>query len=106
MKPFDERLYALKIQEPSQRMHAESESRRRQVHAEQQKIGQGLGAGFMAKLAASDIAVLSEYLEDVDKVSREVCRSDGSTITPEFIRTVLVHNVFFCHSCPQGSHLL
>jgi hypothetical protein len=102
VKPFDEGLYALKLQESSKRMQAEREVRRRRALFEQNQTGQGRGVGFLVKLVDCDLGVLRAYLADVDRVCREVWHSDGNTISPEFIRTVLVPHVFSVIAASKG----
>jgi hypothetical protein len=102
VKPFDERLYTLKLQEALvPRMHRDTEERRGKVLAHQRKIGQAL-AGALHKLADSDIGVVREYVPEADKVCRETYLSDGNTITSEFIRNVLVHRVFSFIAVREG----
>ena len=102
-RAFDERLYVLKLREPCLRMHRETESRRRRVGFEERKLSQGLGTGFLGKQVDSDISVVREFLEDVDKVCREVRLSEGEIITSDFIRQELVPRVFKAIGASEGS---
>jgi hypothetical protein len=84
-------------------MHRETQARRRQVHFEQRKLGQGMGTGFLVRQIDSDMGVLRELLEDVDKACREVCLSDGHLITSGFIRTHLKQHAFNTVSVREGT---
>jgi hypothetical protein len=86
---FDRRLYEMKLQEPSRRMQTETRAAWRRVGYEQQKLGQGKGTGFYAKLVDAALSVLHEYLEHVDRICREVWEAQGGTVTSQFLRAVV-----------------
>jgi hypothetical protein len=70
VKPFDERLYALKLQAALvPRMHRDTAERRRDVLSRQKEIGQPK-AGALHKIADSDIGAIRDYIPDVDTVCR------------------------------------
>jgi hypothetical protein len=102
LKPFDERLYALKLHAALvPRMHRDTAERRRKVLSRQREIGQAK-AGALHKIADSDIGVIRDYILEVDTVCRQTWQSDGNAITPEFIRNVLVHRVFSFIATREG----
>ena len=57
----------------------------------------------MAKRADASIEVLCDHLEAVDKACRETWVADGSAITPDFIRKVLIPRVFSAIASGTGS---
>ena len=69
---FDMSLFERKLREPSRRMQEATLSRRRRVGFERRKTGKGKGIGFLVALVDSDLGILQEYLEDVDRLCREV----------------------------------
>jgi DNA-binding XRE family transcriptional regulator len=94
-KRFDHSLFALKLHEPSRKMHEETESRRRKVQFDRLEIGQGKGVGLLVALVDSDLSVLREFLEkDIDRICREVWRAQGNSVTAEFVRVVILGTVF------------
>lgn len=102
MKPFDEQLYALKLQKVLiPRMHLDTEERRRKVLSHQREIGQGM-PGALHKLVDSDIGLIRDYIPEVDRACRETWMSDGNPITAEFLRNVLVHRVFSFIAVREG----
>jgi hypothetical protein len=102
VKPFDERLYALKLQAALvPRMHRDTAERRHNVLSRQREIGQP-EAGALHKIADSDIGLIRDYIPEVDTVCRQTWESDGNAITPEFIRNVLVHRVFSFIATREG----
>lgn len=103
MSPFDEGLFSLKLGESTNRMQRETMAGRRKVHAEQLKIGQGIGPGYFAKLIDSDIEIVREHLKDVDKACRETWLADGNDVTPEFLRTVLIPHLFTAIASRKGA---
>lgn len=102
LKPFDQQLYALKLREPAKRLHSETEKRLRQVSVDQRKNGQGLGPAWLAKCADASIDVLREYLEAADNACRETWLADGNSITPEFIRDILIPHISLVISVNTG----
>lgn len=108
MKTLDERLYSLKLREPSRWMQLETVARRRVVHSEQWKLGKARGKNFLIKQADSDLGVLREYLPKVDQTCRETWLCDHDAISPEFIRRELVNRIFTQITVRKGtthSHL-
>jgi hypothetical protein len=102
VKRFDKQLFDLKLHEAFEWLHSETEVRRRKVAAEQRKIGQELGAGFLAKIADSDVGVLLDFLSKVDETCRETWLTDLDSITPEFIRAVLAPQIFAIIAARKG----
>lgn len=102
MKPFDEQLYTLKLQEELvPRMHRDTQERRHKVLSHQRDIGQAL-AGALPKVADSDIGVIRDYIPEVDRACRETWLSDGNAVAADFIRNVLVHRVFNFIAAREG----
>jgi hypothetical protein len=103
-KSFDERLFVLKLAEPVRQMHEKVESRRRKVQFERRKISQGEGVGLFHAFVDSDLDVLFEFLEkDIDRICREVWRTQGNSITAEFVRVILVITVFNAFEARTGA---
>jgi hypothetical protein len=103
VKPFDEELYALKLQDALvPRMHRDSQERRHKVLAHQREIGQGL-AGALSKLVDSDISLIRDYIPEVDRACRETWLSDGNLVTADFVRNLLVHRVFGFIAVREGN---
>ena len=103
MKPFDERLFTLKLHEPSKRMQLQTTARLRQVDSEQRAIGQARGTGWLVKRVDAAIGAFREFVPEIDKACRETWLSDDDSITPEFIRGVLVPHVFTIMTARKGS---
>jgi hypothetical protein len=79
VKPFDERLYVLKLQAALvPRMHRDTDERRRKVLSRQREIGQAK-AGALHKIADSDIGVIRDYIPEVDTVVGERGSPTGTT---------------------------
>jgi hypothetical protein len=93
LKPFDERLFSLKLREAADWMQTETMTRRKQIDYDQRKLGQAFGSGWLAKRVDGNIGVLREYLPKVDKVCRETWLSDNDEINPDFIRRILVPHI-------------
>jgi hypothetical protein len=103
-KRFDQSLFELKLRVPARRMHEKTESRRRQVQFELRKAGRDKGVGFFVALADSDLEVLREFLEkDIDRICREVWRTQGNSISAEFVSVVLFETVFNTIEVRTGS---
>lgn len=77
---FDEQLFLLKLSGISHQMQEESvAARRRSI--------------VPTNLVDAQIRVLSKYLEEVDRICREVWLAQRNTITPEFLREVLLEKI-------------
>jgi hypothetical protein len=74
---FDEQLFILKLSPISRQMQEESSA---------VKVTRG---SFKNQIDAQ-IDVLSKYLENVDRVCREVWRLQGHAMTPQFVREILL----------------
>jgi hypothetical protein len=103
MKPFDERLFTLKLHEPSKKMQLQTAARLHQVDAQQKAIGQGRGTGWLVKRVDAAIAVFREFVAEIDKACRETWLSDNDSITPEFIRGVIVSHVVGAMAARTGA---
>lgn len=101
MGPFDERLYALKLQEATKQLHGEGEKCWQRARAEVKRTGNQVG--FFPALIAGEIELLRKYLEAVDRVCRDVCLLDGNSITPQFIRNNLRPRIFTVIAAQKGS---
>ncbi len=101
MKPFDERLFSLKTQPENQRMHADAVKCLSRAHAEVKRLGNH--ARFFPAFVEYHLAVIQRYLEEIDRVARDVWLSDGNEITPEFIRTVLMPRVSTVIAARRGA---
>jgi len=88
LEPFDNRLCDLKLSPAINRLHEEAGKCWARAGAEVKGIGNQ--ARFFPAFIDCQIEALRRYLEEVDRVCREVRLIDGNEISPEFIRTVLV----------------
>jgi hypothetical protein len=86
-KRFDQRLFSLKLTEPSLQMHKEVDASRRNIHFEWSRSGRGPHSLYL-ELIDGDMAILSKYLEIVDRLCRDVWLIQGNRITPEFVRAI------------------
>lgn len=101
MKPFDERLYALKLQGTSRQMRGDSAACLRRARAEVKQLGNQ--ARFFPALIECEIEAGRKYVEAVDRVCRDVWLLDGNAITPDFIRSILVPRVFRVIAVRKGT---
>jgi hypothetical protein len=86
-KEFDQRLLTLRLHKPSLRMHEEVNASSRKIYAEYARRGPQRSDLYI-RLIDSALAILETYLDVVDRLSREVWRVQGKTITPEFINAI------------------
>jgi hypothetical protein len=84
---FDRSLYEQKLLEPSVRMQNETRQRWRQVQSQIHKRGNI--AGLVPSLIDSAFDVLRKYLDEIDRICRDVWRVQGKAETPEFVREVI-----------------
>lgn len=104
MKPFDEGLFNLKLQDACKGLHRDTNARLKQVDGDQKKIGQGYGPGWLAKRMDAAIDVFhKDYVPKVDKACRETWLSDHDAVTPEFIRGILVPRVLAFVAARKGA---
>ena len=82
---FDRQLFTLKLSELSRQMQIES------VKSDRAAARQG-GGSVLIRIVDGQLAVLSKWLEGVDRICREVWQTQGETITTEFVREILVPN--------------
>jgi hypothetical protein len=101
LKPFDERLFSLKMQPENQRMHANAVMCLGRAHAEAKRLGND--ARFFPAFVEYHLAVIQRYLEEMDRVARDVWLSDGNQITPEFIHTFLMPRVSTVIAARRGA---
>lgn len=80
---FDRKLFTLKLSELSRQMQIES------VKSDRATARQGGGLDLI-RMVDGQLAVLSKWLEGVDRICREVWQTQGKTVTPEFVRDILV----------------
>ena len=101
MEPFDNRLCDLKLRLANERLHAETGDCWKQAGSEVKQRGNH--ARFFPVLIECQLEALRKYLEEVDKVVRDVRRLDGHAVTSEFIRKVLVPRVFGVIAARKGA---
>ena len=99
---FDQHLCNLNLRDAQRRMHVETQARRRQVMSDCRKQGQGEGVRLFVRLADSDLAVLREYLLDLDKACRDTWRVQGKAVTPDFVRAMLRSAIVPCIDARRG----
>ena len=88
MEPFDNRLCDLKLRPAINRLHGEAGKCWARARAEVKELGNQ--ARFFPAFIECQIEALRKYLEEVDRVCREVRLIDGNEVSSEFIRLVLV----------------
>jgi len=86
---FDRQLFTLKLSELSRQMQMESVKSDRAA-AWQRSGPAKLGGSVSIRIVDGQLAVLSRWLEGVDRICREVWKTQGETVTPEFVREILV----------------
>jgi hypothetical protein len=101
LKPFDERLFLLKLQPINQRMHAEAGKCWARARAEVKRLGNH--ARLLPAFVECQLEVLRKYLEEVYGLRREVWLLDGNAVTPEFIRTMSVPHAFTVIAARKGA---
>ena len=101
MEPFDNRLCDLKLRVANERLHAESGDCWKQAKAEVKQLGNY--ARFFPSFIECQLEALRKYIEEVDKVVRDVRSLDGNAVSSEFIRTVLVPRVFGVIAARKGA---
>ncbi len=76
---FDRQLFTLKLSELSHRMQTKS------VGASRKTSGQ-----ILLNMVDGELALLPGWLKGVDQICREVWQIQGESVTPEFVRDILV----------------
>jgi hypothetical protein len=90
---FDWELFARKLHTPARRMQIETRSRWRAAKFQWRKLHQSSETGLFTTLVDIGIAVLREYLEEIDRIAREVWRAQGYAVTVFFLREVLQQEI-------------
>jgi hypothetical protein len=101
LERFDEHLCNLKLRPATQRLHEEVGQCWRRARAEAKKLGNY--ARFHTAFTDCHIEVLRKYLEEVDRVCRQVWKLDGNAVTPEFIRKILAERIFKTIAVRKGT---
>jgi DNA-binding XRE family transcriptional regulator len=101
LKPFDERLFQLKLQPMNQQMHAEAGKCWARARAEVKRLGNH--ARLLPAFVECQLEVLRKYLEEIYRLRREVWLLDGNAVTPEFIRNILVPHAFTVIAARKGA---
>jgi hypothetical protein len=83
-RKFDRQLYSLKLLEPSRQMQIES-----LASIKAAKLAK-LAGSVLIRIVDGQLTVLRNWLKTVDRICREAWQSQGGTITPEFVREILV----------------
>jgi hypothetical protein len=82
---FDRELFTLKLSELSHQMQIKS------VTSGRTSGTGGLGGSLLLNIVDGELALLrDEWLTGVDRIAREVWQAQRETITPDFVRDVLV----------------
>jgi hypothetical protein len=81
---FDRQLFTRKLSEPARQMQIESLASVKAARSIK------LGGSVLVRIVEGQLGVLRRWLETVDGVCREVWRTQGETITLEFVRKVLM----------------
>jgi hypothetical protein len=101
VKPFDEQLFQLKMKPINQRMHSDAGKCWGRARAEVQRLGNH--AALLPTYVECQLEVLRKYLEELYELRREVWLLDGNTVTPEFIRKVVVPHAFTVIGARKGA---
>jgi hypothetical protein len=88
-RKFDRRLFELRLHEPSRQMQTETVASRRQIYSEHSGSN-SLTQTLFIRLVDADLTILRRYLENVDRICREVWHTQQNPVTPDFVRTVLL----------------
>ena len=91
MESFDDRHFHLKLRPAVKRLHKEAGKCWAGARAEVKVHGNE--ARLFPAFIDSHMEALRKYLEEVDRVCREVRVMDGNAVTPEFIRNILLRRV-------------
>jgi|SRR5215472_8187618 len=89
----DDDLVSRKLREASRRMREKILAARRRVKVKNERLGQGEMGGYYVKIIDSDLCVVREYLEDMERAYEEVHLKKGGSIDAQFIRTVLQEKI-------------
>jgi hypothetical protein len=81
---FDRQLLTRKLFEPAREMQMES------LASDKAARSAKLAGSVLTRIVDGQLAVLRKWLETVDRICREVWQTQGETITPEFVREILV----------------
>jgi hypothetical protein len=92
-RKFDRRLFDLKLHEPSRQMQTETAASRRKIYSEHSRSN-SLTQTLFIRLIDADLVVLRRYLENVDRICREVWQTQQNPVTPDFVRTIITETIF------------
>jgi hypothetical protein len=101
LKPFDHRLLDLKLQQLSAQM--QEQAGKCWGHAQEEAKRLGNQARLLPSFTECQMEALRSYLVAIDKCVREVQLMDQHSITPLFIRQVLVPRLFSVIAARKGS---
>jgi hypothetical protein len=82
---FDRQLFTLKLGELAHQMQAKSVA----SDAKASAASRTTGGSMLLNIVDGQLALLSEWLERVDRICREVWQIQGEALTPEFVRDIL-----------------
>jgi len=81
---FDRQLLTRKLFKPAREMQMES------LASDSAARSAKLAGSVLTRIVDGQLVVLRKWLETVDRICREVWQTQGETITPEFVREILV----------------
>ena len=81
---FDRQLLTLKLSKPARQMQIESLASYKAAWSAE------LAGSALIRIVDGQLAVLRNWLETLDRICREVWQTQGETITPEFVREILM----------------
>jgi hypothetical protein len=87
-KVFDRELFERKLHTPARRMQIETRSRWRVAEFQWRKLHQSSETGLFTTLVDIGIAVLCEYLKEIDGIARDVWRTQGNAVNAAFVRVL------------------
>jgi hypothetical protein len=83
---FDRELFILKLSELSHQMRIKSA----ETNINASVVARLAGGSVLEHILDAQAALLSEWVQGVDRIAREVWKIQGGTVTPAFVREVLV----------------
>jgi hypothetical protein len=96
---FDRQLFTLKLSKLSSQMQIKSVASDRKANVASRETG----GSFLVKSVDGQLALLGEWLEGVDRICREVWQIQGESVTPDFVRDILVPEAMMLIEARKGS---
>jgi hypothetical protein len=97
---FDEQLFDRMLQKPWRQMQIESMASERGAL---RRADGGLTPQGFIQIVDGHLAVLRKWLEEVDRICRQVWETQGEAITPDFVRGTLKQKTFEVIASREGA---